>query len=535
MLSKTPHTVVPSAVRGIQFFFIVVLVIGLFFRFINLDRKIYWYDEVFTSIRISGYTEDEIAQQAFNNQMVEHDFLQRFQEPASEKDLTDTVEGLIKEEPQLTPLYFILERFWTERVGGSVAATRLLSAIFSLLVFPGVYWLCLELFESSLVAWGALAFVAISPIQVLYAQEARMYSLWTAFVVLSSAALLKAMRTKTKLSWGIYALTLSLGLYTHLFTILAALGHGIYVAIIERFRLSKALVSYTLASTAGLLIFSPWIWILLQGRDQQQTRTSWASHDLGIFRLVRSWCADSSRIFIDFGIDRDSNPFLMLLMVPVSLALLLLVALSIYRLYRKAPRRVYLFALMMIALPPAVVDLKDALLGGQLSTEARYFLPDYVFAQIAVAYLVCQGLKTSRFWRWVTVTLVTLGVLSCTLSSQATSWWNKGEGHNRHSVEVANIVNQASHPVVVSSGSISTGYSFTGVILGLNHLLDSKVRLQLTVEPELPNLSALGSEYDLFLFMPSETLRQQLETDFEIQSAMPVEDTWLWTLKRRSS
>ncbi len=61
--------------RGIQYFFIAVLVIGIFFHFFNLDRKIYWYDEVFTSIRISGYTETEIAQQAFNNRVIDSKFL----------------------------------------------------------------------------------------------------------------------------------------------------------------------------------------------------------------------------------------------------------------------------------------------------------------------------------------------------------------------------------------------------------------------------------------------------------------------------
>lgn len=45
-----------------------------------------------------------------------------------------------------------------------------------------------------------MALIAVSPFHVLYAQEAREYSLWTVTILLSSAALLRAMRVKTKLS-----------------------------------------------------------------------------------------------------------------------------------------------------------------------------------------------------------------------------------------------------------------------------------------------------------------------------------------------
>jgi uncharacterized membrane protein len=39
---------------GLRFLVITLLVLGIFFRFVNIDRKIYWGDEVFTSLRISG-------------------------------------------------------------------------------------------------------------------------------------------------------------------------------------------------------------------------------------------------------------------------------------------------------------------------------------------------------------------------------------------------------------------------------------------------------------------------------------------------
>ena len=520
--------------KKIRFFLIIVLIIGLFLRYINLDHKIYLYDEVFTSIRISGYTEPEISQQAFDNQLIDSEFLYKFQEPNLEHGVIDTVQGLIKEEPQLPPLYFILTRFWTEHFGGSVLTTRSLSAVFSLLIFPSVYWLCLELFDSSLVAWWALALIAISPVQVLYAQEARMYSLWTALILLSSTALLRAIRNSTKTSWGIYTLILSLGLYTHIFTILTAIAHGMYVVIREKFRLTKITLRYILALTVALLAFSPWIFILIQGITQQQARTSWANNHLSFLLLIRSWFGDLSRVLIDFGVNRDSNYLLIFLTVLTSLAAFFLISLSIYNLYKNTPKTVYIFVILMIAFSPLTLYLRDVILGSQLSTESRYFLPNYIFIQISIAYLICKKFNSSKVWNSITITLVTIGILSCAVSSQSSSWWNKGEGQNKYNAQVANIVNQAAHPLLVSSGSISTDYSFTGVILCLNHFLAPKVKLLLTVEPELPKILSTYSSYDLFLFMPSDTLRHYFEKEFEVKSAMQAGNSWLWQLKSRS-
>jgi len=72
----------------------------------------------------------------------------------------DTVKGLATEEPQLSPVYFILARFWVQLFCPQVAAVRSISAWISLLVFPSVYWLCWELFRSVSVGWMAVTIVA---------------------------------------------------------------------------------------------------------------------------------------------------------------------------------------------------------------------------------------------------------------------------------------------------------------------------------------------------------------------------------------
>ena len=136
----------------------------------------------------------------------------------------DTVKGLATEEPQLSPLYFILARFWVQSLGPQVVAVRSLSAWISLLVFPRVYWLCWELFRSASLGGMAVTIVAVGPFHVLYAQEARPYIMFAVLVLLSNAILLRAIAlqnfpTTSKLSkavWSIYAIALTLGLYSSL-------------------------------------------------------------------------------------------------------------------------------------------------------------------------------------------------------------------------------------------------------------------------------------------------------------------------------
>ena len=191
----------PSLGKWVRFLIRVILVMGIFFRFANLENKVYWIDEGYTSGRISGYTESEFIQEFGCGQIKEIKSLQKYQRINAEKTVFDTVKGWALEESQLTPLYFVAARFWVKLFGDSIAVTRSLSAVFSVLALPCMYWLCLELFESSVTAWLAVAIIAVSPFQIVYAQEARPYSLFVMLILLSSAVLLRGMRLKTNSSW----------------------------------------------------------------------------------------------------------------------------------------------------------------------------------------------------------------------------------------------------------------------------------------------------------------------------------------------
>lgn len=507
--------------NGLLFLIVILLALGIFFRFVNLDLKVYWNDETFTSLRISGYTQVELVQQVFDGHPIGVKDLQKYQRHNPEKSLIDTVKGLATEEPQLPPLYFVMTKFWVQWFGSSVTVTRGFSALISLLAFPCIYWLCRELFELPLVGAVAIALIAVSPFHVLYAQEARLYSLWTVTILLSSAALLRAMRLKTKLSWGTYAATLSVGFYTCPLSGLVAIGYGIYVVATEKFRLSKSVIAYLLTSLAGFITFAPWLAIIITNLSTVNNTTRTNSYNLPLWSLVDFWVRNLSYVFFDVKSSHvmelqslRNNP-VTYFFIPF---ILILIGYSIYFLCRHTSQRVWLFILTLIGVTALFLMLPDLILGGRRSVVPRYLIPCYLGVQLAVAYLLATQLTTlsanvrrQKFWQLVTLILVTGGVISCAISSQADTWWHKYV--NYYTPQAARIVNQAPHPLLISDSSI-------GNILCISYLLEDKVRLLLVNEDRANLLEIPEGFSDIFLFNPygiSKSLRNELEKEYEIE------------------
>jgi uncharacterized membrane protein len=525
---------------------VTLLVLSVFFRFANIDTKIYWYDETHTSLRVSGYTEAEAVQFLSKNQIITSETLQTFQRPNPERGISKIVQNFATEDAQHPPLYYLMSSVWMKWFGNSVAVRRSLSAFISLLSFPAIYWLCLELFQSSMTGAIAIGLIAISPIQVLYAQEARQYSLWTVTILLSSAALLRAMRLKTKGSWVIYAVTALTSLYTFLFSGLVLVGHGLYVMIVERFRASKTFIAYLLASLATLLLFLPWLLVVVQGVSKIQTTTAWTANNMTLPDLIREWIRNLARIFIDWNYE-STSPFISKVIFYLStLALLLLVGYSFYFLCRYTPKRTWLFVVILTGCLGVPLALSDLFLGGTRSTIGRYLFPCFLGIQLTVAYTIATKLSASiiknwqqKLWQTILFLVVSGGVVSCVISSQSEVWWTKY--YSNRLPAVAEIINQSPNPLLISD-------SQTGDLLTLSYLLKPNVSLIVNPlctncgmsypsqsEAFIPQVS--GNFSDIFFFN-LDGYRKWLDKmatlgDYKIVTISPNLANMLWKLEKK--
>ncbi|MEL7039536.1 MAG: glycosyltransferase family 39 protein [Cyanobacteria bacterium J06592_8] len=509
--------------QGFTIAILLCLLIGIGFRFFHLGHKVYWYDEVQTSFRISGYTQEEFFEKFYIGwpETVEN-LLNIYQYPTSERNLQDSFQALTQH-PEHSPLYFLSARFWMQTFSHSITTIRSLSALISLLIFPAMYWLCWELFQSRSVSGMAIAFVAISPFHVLYAQEARAYSLWSVTILLSSAALLQALRVSQTqkssqsqvLAWGIYALSVGLGLYSHLFSIFVCCGQGVYVFLTQQARQRRFIIPYLLSNFLGFLLFTPWLLIFVQNLDSFLENTE--SRLVPRPGLPLYWLLNLNRIFFDV------NQGISLLNITLYFTL----ALSIYALYfliKTTPQKTWLFILTLIGVPGMILILPDLILGGRGSTIARYAMPCYLGIQIAVAYLFTQKLTTvtrhkSR-WKWGLYLLIFAGVLSCTVSSVYPVWWHKSYAKSRDIPIAAQVINQSPSPLIISDEE-------PGRIMSLLHQLKGNVKVQLMPESQVPVLPKLEEFSDVLLYRPTEKLIAGMEKIYNVQVEKPYPTPWV--------
>ncbi|WP_373537198.1 glycosyltransferase family 39 protein [Microcoleus sp.] len=503
--------------KGLRVVIVILLLLGIFFRFGNLGGKVYWIDEAYTSLRMSGYTESEFIEQVVDGKIREIQYLQKYQRINSEKSVVDTVKGLALEEPQLAPLYFITTRFWVQLFGDSIAVTRSMSAVFSLLALPCMYWLCLELFESSLTAWLGVSLLAVSPFQIVYAQEARPYSLFVLIILLSGAALLRAMRLKTNSSWAIYALTVALGFYSHLLFALVALGHGIYVAISEILRFKKNIIGYLLASITGIIAFSPWILVFIINSQNVNQKTSWQSLKIPLPDLAVNWVYNIAKQFFDLGIDSNVPRLYSRLIL---LLILIIVAYSFYLLLKYTEQRVWLFVMTLTCVIVVIFLPADIIFGGIRSLNTRYMIPCYLGMQIAVAYLFASKITSpqvtvqlQKLWRLAFAAVLSVGIISCCIYLPADTWWNKDRSYIN--IPIARTVNSASGPLLVADLWV---YSVDTIanLLSLSYLLVPQTKF-IVFPPQIVEIPPNFKEIFLYGISPEVKAEIEKKTPYEIE------------------
>lgn len=154
------------------------------------------------------------------------------------------------------PLYRLLMHFWMH-MGESEAIVRIPSLIFSALSIILIYKIAKLIFNKRVGLYSAF-FLSVSPFQVYYAQEVKMYSLLLFLSLFSIYFFLKVLREDKIILWIGYIFFSSLAIYTHYFGFLNILVQSFF--LIANFRKYKNLIFKWLAGQLIIfLIFSPWI------------------------------------------------------------------------------------------------------------------------------------------------------------------------------------------------------------------------------------------------------------------------------------
>ncbi|HLY26883.1 MAG TPA: glycosyltransferase family 39 protein, partial [Aggregatilineales bacterium] len=184
-------------VRRTQFILLALLVVGCWLRVWAIGKNSLWFDE------------------AFSRDVVAHSNLLDI---ALNRTVGDT-------QP---PGHFVMLYLWTHVAGDSEVSLRLLSAFAAMLALPAFYHLGRLLFNEQTGAF-ALLLGALSPLQIVYAQEARNYYAFSIALGAWAVFGLLAMLQGKRYGWLLYVVTASIGLYTHYFVGLALLAVHVWL------------------------------------------------------------------------------------------------------------------------------------------------------------------------------------------------------------------------------------------------------------------------------------------------------------------
>jgi uncharacterized membrane protein len=487
-------------------FLVTILIgLGLLFRVANLDRKVFWVDEVATAVRVAGYTTREITTQISDGRLLTPEDLLKFQRLNPDTPWSDTLRALVKS-PEHAPLYFLIARLWTQSFGSSIAAIRSLSVVCSLIALPCTYWLCLELFQAGVTGWVGVGLLAICPFLISYAQEARPYSLWLVTLLLSSGLLLRALRLNTRMSWSLYGLTLAMSFYTSLLSLLVAVGYTLYAIAVESWQITQTVRNYAIALSCALIVFIPWLLVMIQHWELLQTNTTWMREPVDWFPMIAVWFYSFAILFFDVPVSTTMP--IALVEVLVASIVWGVIGYALYFLRAMASRRIWLFVYMLCIPTLFTLFLLALTQHGLASTAPRYLFPCQLGILLAVIYLLsypCQFSVSNPIsqnrWKVMTATLLSLCILSGLFNLTRTPDYQKSR--NRHNFAIAATLNQASNPILLAEREQAMD------IASLSHSLDPKNKIQIFPSAQL--VSELEHCQDVFLFNPSESLLQRLQ------------------------
>jgi len=464
---------------------------GIGWRWVNLGDKVFWYDEVFTALRVTGHLGTQVREQVFTGEPVTAAALLQYQTFAPDSTLGDTLRSLL-DHPEHPPLFYLLCWGWVKTFGTSLAAFRGVSALASTLTFVALPFLAWELFASAAAAIITPLLFAVSPVHLLYAQEARQYALWTLLTVLATWALRRAVRLRHWRAWGVYAVCLGLTFYTSVLSLFIVVAHGLYgLWVLPRRRWR----SLTAAIGGAVILFAPWLWVMALNRQRWQSATSWTTAiTYPKDALIKLWGLHFTSVFMDPNLPLE-HPYSGL--APLLMGLLLvgiLISLS-----KTLPPESSLLLGLLIGVPTLCLIGGDLVRGSILSKNTRYFMPALIGTLVAIAGWL--GLLYGQHRRMANLGIALtlgLGLVSSIAILQAPTWWNKSISY--HNRTIATAISEFEQPVVLIQAHGTT----LGDVLSLSHYLPPATAFVITESPAIPQVPTLAQT--VLLFQPTAAL-----------------------------
>ena len=556
-----------------------LVLLGVALRLYGLEQKIVWHDEVATRVLAAGATMAAQMQGLYHAQVLTAGQVLQYQQVQQDTSVLTLIADLAKHDPQHPPLYYVLAKVWVDLWGDSVYALRTLSVLFSGLGLLAMYWFVRELAARRRAALIAMLLLGVSPLFILYGQEAREYALWALTLLLSSAALLRALRVsrtvptlldQNKLdlvasrkdhvgesvrfvtvwalsdvqrAWLLYGCSLLVAVYTSLSTLSLILVQVLYVAIVTRLQWLRALYGFIVSLSAVGLLCLPWALNLLRNFEAFSASMAWSSV-IVIPRtaVLRILSLNVTRNVFDFWPEVVQDQWLP---IAASAACVTAIVAACVWVFRHTRRETRLYLLLLLVLPTSMLLLPDLLFGGIRSSNARYLMPVWlaVVAVLAIALdqaltLAARALERERSSRGqgvyssrqgvvgillclAVLCLVALPMATNILHAQQQAPWTKSLSISLP--EVAKIINQSANPLMIGNQE----RHHPGNLFALANLLKPETKMQFLPIALESSWRLPAHKGDVYLYSPTDQFRHTLEKNNQVKTILVFEDLFL--------
>lgn len=361
----------------------LILIGATALRIYQVGHTALWLDEY--------YSIDLAAGRGYWLNNIAPNVLMRFGELPARGNTGDVLEGMLQ--TNHPPLYFLVLHAWMNFFGEADAAVRSLSVVFSILAILLLFDTA-RLLHGKATAFWAAAIMALASEQIIYAQEARSYTMLLALTLGACDALVRIEKNgfgrKRIAALGLCAAGMMLTRYLAIPLIVV---FAVYAALRLRGRTRKlSLAALAIASAVFAAAWGPFIW--------------WQHTDAAA-KLAWQISGEGAGDLHDTLLRICQLPIEFFIVPTRATALVGGLAGAFYvvplLLIRKRPDLLLWWMILIVGV--GVLAAADLYRGSDVLSYTRYLLPQAA-AAIALAAAVCSSMK---FWRHAAPLLLVLG------------------------------------------------------------------------------------------------------------------------------
>ncbi len=304
------------------------------------------------------------------------------------------------------PLYYWVLKLWSDLFGTTELAYRSLSILFGAATAVVAFFLTRKLFGRK-VAWLAFILIVLSPMVIRYSDEARMYTMAALIVFSATYFLVRATETNRKKDWVWYGVLVSLGMWTHYFTVFIWLAHWVwrvtqtwrkgisFKEFMKKFFTKPWIITYTIA----IGLFLPWLPFMAKQLGVVQGGGFWIG-PVGVDTPTNYMT--NYFYYLEHGQTQSWLALIMLFVV----AVMIITIPKAYKALDTKAKKGFLLIASLAWVPPGLLFLAS-MPPLRSSFVERYMVPALIALSIFLAVTLIVGTrKWKPFWRALPVVAV---------------------------------------------------------------------------------------------------------------------------------